>query len=276
LIDQLVTTVFQQVLRGTIALNAATIKELGDAAAAGDVQAFSVHESDERALRALEVAGSVDRASGDTDVLDVVTENSAANKADWFLRRAVTYSVAFDPKDRSAHAYLTADISNKAPTSGEPQYVIGPNITQLSAGDNRQILLILRPPSDELDSLNIDGAQSIVRARESDLRAYHAGLTIAPGADSRVLARFTVPDALRGRGRERVYRLRILRQPVIFKDFYDVRVQAPAGWDVQGPTQFAGTLDRDLVMEVRLHQTLRGRIVDELFAGPWRALRSLF
>jgi hypothetical protein len=276
LINQLVTTVFQQVLRGTLALNATTLRALGGTAGAGDVQAFSVHESDERVLRTLGVAGSVDRASSATDVLDVVTENSAANKADWFLRRQVTYRVALDPNDRSAHADLTADISNKAPTRGEPQYVIGPNISQLRAGDNRQIVLILRPPSDELNSIDIDGAQSAVRARESNLRAYHTGVTIASGADARVLARFTVPDALRGRGNERFYRLHILRQPVAFSDFYDVRIQTPAGWDVEGTKQFVGTLEDDVVLDVRLHRTLRGRLIDALFAGPWRAARSLF
>ena len=110
---------------------------------------------------------------------------------------------------------------------------------------------------------------------EDVLRAYHTGVSVPPQGSAHIKAEFIVPNALEKSGAERTYRLRVLRQPFAFADFYNVRVVPPAGWDAQGTTTFAGPLVRDLVLDVKLHRTTRGRIVETLFAGPWREARSL-
>jgi hypothetical protein len=52
----------------------------------------------------------------------------------------------------------------------------------------------------------------------------------------------------------------------------DVRFVAAPGWRIVGPSRSSGTVDRDLVFDVRLVQTRRGAIIHELTA-PFRLAR---
>jgi hypothetical protein len=277
LIGQLVSKVFGTVLQSRLSINANALRSLGSAADGSHVQVYSAHPDDEAAVKALGIAGAVDRTQDATDVLGVVTENASANKADWFLQRRITYDVSLDPNTNTADARLAMRLTNLAPASGEPSYVIGPNTTGLRAGDDRQILIVLRPMQEELGGFAIDGRSNyVVRASEDVLRAYHAGTTVAAGSASIVTGEFLVPDGVRRSGDTLAYRLRVLRQPTAFPDAYDVRIRPPAGWDAEGPTAFRGTLDRDLTLDVTLHRSPRARVVEALFAGPWRLARSFF
>jgi hypothetical protein len=275
-LGELITTVFDRVLRSELRVDGKTLQALGAAAAGGHIQVYSTHERDETTIKALGLDGAVDRTRDATDVLGVLTENGAANKADWFLRRTIEYRVDLSPTDDSALALVDATIANGAPDSGEPAYVIGPNTAGLQAGDNRQIVLFLRRRGEELERFLIDGNERVVaRTQEASLDEYHSGVTLPAHGRTRITAGFVVPNALRRSGGRRLYRLHIVRQPVAFSDLYDVQVVPPRGWDADGATHFAGELNRDVVLEVWIHKPVRSKIVEALFAGPWRAARDL-
>jgi hypothetical protein len=275
MIDELITTVFNEVLSTKLSLNASTVQVLGDGAAAHHFEVFSIHPADEAAMRTLGVDGGVARVGRATDVLGVYTENASANKADWFLRRTVSYGVLLHPDDGSAETTLRVAIANGAPTN-EPTYIVGPNTAGLRAGDDRQIVMIVRSPADQLDSFSLNGAAgSMTELPEASLRAYHGGGTIGPGSVATIVSTSTIPNAVVEHGQTRSYRLYVLRQPVAAADNYDIRLNAARGWEIDGPSVFHGPVDHDIVLDVMLRKPFRSRFVDVLFAGPYRAARGL-
>ncbi len=60
-----------------------------------------------------------------SDLLSVRTSNASANKADWYLDQITRYRVRYDPATGSTTATATINFLNRAPTSGEPDYVLG-------------------------------------------------------------------------------------------------------------------------------------------------------
>lgn len=274
-LGRLIDEVFGALVAADVDLDEETLGRLGEAAAGGHVQVYASRTEEEEALRRAGLARGVDRAADATDVLGVVNENAGANKADWFLRRQIRYSVSLDPGTREARGRLTLAMRNRAPASGEPSYVIGPNI-DIGAGVNRTLLMLLRPPDDQLDGF-LQAAQptSVSRAREDDLRSYQRFLDIPPRDAVQVEAEFRVPEALRREGDELVYRLRVLRQPIAHPDDVAVQVRPPPGWEVSGETTWSGDLTEDVVVEVRLSRSTVDRVVDALFVEPFRLARRL-
>lgn len=271
--------IFQRVLSSGLRLDEPTLAGLGQAAAGGHIQVYATRPEEERVLRELGLARGVDRARDATDVLGVVTENWSPSKIDWFLRRRVSYEVRLNPGDagREVQGRLRLELRNEAPPAGFPDYILGTNAREVPYAHNRQLLLLLRPPEDQLHGeLRVDGvAQPVSGDRERELRNYSRFVTIAPGGRAVVEADFDVPGGLRGTGRERVYRLHVLRQPVAHPDAYSVRIVPPKGWKVEGRTTFDGPLHSDLVLEVRLEQTVRALVFDAAVLRPFRLARAL-
>lgn len=279
-LGRLVDETFSAALRAEVDLDERTLSGLGDAAAGGHVQVWATRPEEQEALRGAGLARGVARAAEATDVLSVVTENAGPNKIDWFLRREMLYEVTLDPSTREARGRLTTVLRNTAPSEGEPTYVIGPN-ADIGAGVNRLLLMLLRPPDDELGGFWVAARpESLSRAREADLRSYQRFMDVPPRGTVQVEGEFVVPDALRDEGGELVYRLRVLRHPVAHPDEMGVVIHPPEGWEVTGETRFAGPLTADVVLEVRLSRSTLDRVVDTLFVGPFdlakRLIGSLF
>lgn len=274
-LGSVIDEVFGALVSADVGLEGESLRRLGEASAGGHVQVYASRAEEEDALRRAGLARGVDRAADATDVLGVVNENAGANKADWFLRRRMRYSVTLDPETREATGRLVLALRNTAPTSGEPSYVIGPNI-DIGAGVNRTLLMLLRPPRDELEGFR-QGAEpmSVSRAREAALRSYQRFLDVPPRDAVEVEAEFRVPDALRADGDELVYRLHVLRQPIAHPDDLTVEIRPPAGWEVSGETTWSGALASDVVLEVRLSRSTAASVVDTLFVGPFELAKRL-
>ncbi len=154
--------------------------------------------------------------------------------------------------------------------------MIGSATPEVMAGTNRQILVLLRHPGDEMQRIIIgDRETPLSRDREGELRAYHG--SISARAESSVLVEgdFIVPGGLSGSGRDRTYRLHVLRQPTAFPDTLSVEVDVPRGWTAAGPVRIEGPLDADVVLEVPLRQSFRAWVVETTVLRPWRLARDL-
>lgn len=279
-LGRLAQAVTRRLTSGEVAFGTQALGRLGDAVAGGHVKVWSPHPGEQAELAALGLAGEVERAREATDVLGFVTENWSGSKIDWFLRREVGYEVRLEP-DGSTRGLLRARLRNQAPADGLPAQVIGPYNDNVERGWNRQLMLLLRHPADRLERFRVDGKPAPTgRDLERFLRSHTSFLLVAPGGQVDVRAEFALPEAMTGEGRHRTYRLHVLRQPVAHADRYDVRVVAPRGWNVRGPTSFSGPLTRDLVLEVRLEQTRRAWAIQNFVLDPLRAglrlIRSAF
>lgn len=78
------------------------------------------------------------------DGFGVVTQNAGGGKIDVFLSRTIRYSAHVDAATGRVRAIAEIDLRNDAPTSGEPDYLIG-NLVDLPVGTNRTWLSVYSP-----------------------------------------------------------------------------------------------------------------------------------
>src|SRR6266508_6411079 len=95
------------------------------AAANGHLLAYSTNRFMEKGLLATPTGGALVPADSQGDLVSVGVNSAAGSKVDFYEQRDIRYSVVLDG-DGSARATLELALSNHAPTSGQPAYVIGP------------------------------------------------------------------------------------------------------------------------------------------------------
>jgi hypothetical protein len=125
-----------------------------------------------------------------TDLLYVGQRNRVGDKIDLFLSRAVDYDVQVDRKGRLS-AKLSVDLTNTAPASGLPDYVIGSAQPEPPPkGTNLTTTLIYTPH--ELSSLTVDG--TAVRPPvlvDGGFLVYQVEVQLGPGEHHRIEAQLT-------------------------------------------------------------------------------------
>jgi hypothetical protein len=99
------------------------LRVLAETAAAGHIQVYSEDPAMEEGLQASSVGGALRAGSG--DYLSVVVNSAAGSKVDYYQSRSISYSVQLKD-DGIAESTAVVSLSNGAPTSGQPPYVIGP------------------------------------------------------------------------------------------------------------------------------------------------------
>jgi hypothetical protein len=271
-LGRVVAAIFDKLLSGTTPLRPGSLGQFGALAAGGHVQMYSTHPAEQDVLTELGVARGVDRAARSGDVLGVVGQSAGSNKTSWFLRRTIGYTARLEPSTGSVESALRVELKNNSPASGLPAYVLGGvDVPDLAPGYNRQLLMVLRPPDDQLAGLALDGRQvAASRDHESSLRLYTTSSDIAPGATLTLEGRFRVPGAFKQAGDRRTFELLILKQPTATDDRYAVSIQAPPGWRVKGRTIFQGELKEDLRVRVQLVRDFWSKFADSLPLGPLR------
>ncbi len=85
-----------------------------------------------RFLASIGLTGAFPSASGG-DLVSVRLSNGSANKADYYLQSTTAYGANYDPRTGHTTAIAQLAFTNKAPASGEPDYVLGNQDTR--AGD---------------------------------------------------------------------------------------------------------------------------------------------
>ena len=230
---------------------------LGQAARQRHVMVYFRDEDEQALMSRIGADGSVPPPSGSDSVL-VVNQNAGANKLDYYLRRSLRYSVKLDPGGGTPTASSTLDVTlaNRAPASGLDAYVIGPNIEDISPGENLSITSVYG---------ELGVVQTSLDGRPLDMRhAREAGRNVAE-AFLRLPAGSTRTLHVERRGRLHLqpggwYTLDLLRQPTIQPDTVEVSVEVPDGWRVAEATGGLGTTDRRATGTLRLDQPLTLRV----------------
>lgn len=197
--------------------------------------------AEEPAFARLGLTGAMAPVQG--DALAVVVQNAGASKIDWFLRRTIDYRATLDPRSGALSVNATLQLTNQAPASGLPRYIIG-NSVGLPPGTSRMYVSVYSPL--RLQSATLDGQPLIV---ETDIErgrvVYSAYVDVPPGS--------TRAFALELQGSmpvDRPYRLDLHRQPSAAPD------QVTASLALTGTTSPLTrreiTLTRDSVFEATL------------------------
>jgi uncharacterized protein DUF4012 len=113
------------------------------------------------------------------DFASVVTSNAGGSKIDLFLQRSLDYDVNWDPATGQLDGTLTATLTNEAPASGLPDYLIG-NDAGLPWGTNRSFVSIYSMLP--LDEARIDGEPAALQSEnELERNVYSTFVDIPPG-----------------------------------------------------------------------------------------------
>ncbi|MGH9085538.1 MAG: hypothetical protein ACRDYW_08800, partial [Acidimicrobiales bacterium] len=193
------------------------------------------------------------------DFIGVTTSNAGASKIDLFLERAIGYEVDWDPSTGALRATATITLTNTAPDSGLPRYVIGNALgarlgeEELPDGWNLTFLTFYTPwdhSEARLDGEPVD----LERIDELGRRALSTFVAIPPGGSR------TLVVSLEGVLAESDYRLDVGAQPLVEPEVATIEIRIAGGGALQerGPLEASEgrasgrfRLTRDTVVTVR-------------------------
>ena len=147
-----------------------------------------------------------------TDLLYVGHRNHVGNKIDLFLERTVEYTAEV-AEDGRLTSRLRLDVTNTAPASGLPDYVIGSALAtdRPATGTNLSTVMIYTPY--EMQSLTVDGVpRAPLPSSDGGLLVFQVELALGPGQTNRIEATFE------GTAPEGPYVLRYLPAPLVVPD----------------------------------------------------------
>jgi hypothetical protein len=165
-----------------------------------------------------------------TDVISVVTNSASGTKLDFYQQRTVTYDVHLGPGG-TATADLRVDLLNDSPTSGLPEYVIGPFKTfSTQPGENVTVVDLYCDRSCVLDRGTRNGEPRNLERYESDGYPYFEDYVRTPSGDTATIeARLVLSDAWVGSDTGGAYHLSFVGQSTIRPTRVHVLIHPPEG-----------------------------------------------
>lgn len=177
LLEQVTRSTIDQILDGELPPPNIIANRLGPMVAQGRLTAFSTDPKVQEFLTKIQMTGdfSCDEADG---CFMLVADNASGSKIDYFLEIRSTLELRFEKSLDTVVAKVKLYVTNSAPSSGLPSYIIG-NMVDLPLGYNRTLLSIhtswfLSP--DQTPDGNGWGARN-----EQGLNVYSSYLDLAPG-----------------------------------------------------------------------------------------------
>ncbi len=150
-LGDVIAAVWARATTGDLPSPASLARALGPAVRGRHIQLHSRRADEQAALGRLGADGALRRSGGDH--LALVTDNGSQSKVDWFLQRAVDYRVRYDPGSGSIEGTVKVTLTNDAPPSGLPPYVLGGLV--VPPGFSRQIVQVYTPL--DLMAATVDG-----------------------------------------------------------------------------------------------------------------------
>jgi hypothetical protein len=190
-------------------------KALGPVLVDGHLQ-FTVFNDRENAL--LDRLGTIRRfdPTPGGDYVSLRTANANPNKIDPYLNRRLDYDVSYNPGSGEVAAVATVTVSNTAPSSGLPPYVLGNDLQQPEASNT--MYLSLYSPLD-LREATVDRTPFAVEPQQEFGGKVYSSLVTVPAGETRSI-RFELHGVI---ATGAAYHLDLLSQPMINVD--GVRVQ---------------------------------------------------
>lgn len=221
------TAVLERLTAGPLPDVRTMVKVLTPVVRQGRLMVHSARPAEQAVLASTGLDGAFPSV-GSGDFFSLVTQNSANNKIDVFLRREVDYTASFEPISGRVQATVDITLSNDAPADGLPWYVIGNTNPALPVGTNRLFVSVYTPH--RLESARLDGAPLAMEAdRELGRYVYSAFVTLSAGQQG--VVRLRLAGRVAGGG---TYRIGYSPQPLVNPDRVQFRLELPAGWRLDG------------------------------------------
>jgi hypothetical protein len=166
-----------------------------------------------------------------SDAIAVTSSNAGGNKIDYYMKRSVDYRIDLDPNDALTRATASADLvtrfQNTAPTSGLPQYVIGPFDPRFVAGEARSFVSLYSPLQFKSAALDAKPV-GVAPGRERGRNVYSVVID-QPSNSEKTMSVHLDGSVKLDHG---WYSLEIRHQPTLNPDTVHVSVNVPAGWKI--------------------------------------------
>ncbi len=134
ILEEFSRSVIEHLLAGPLPPPVDLLDELGPLVEQGRLAGWAARVSEQDLFSQIGLSGTLPEPDG--DALAIAFNNAAGNKIDYYLSAEATYAVAADASTNTATAELTVSLTNAAPSSGEPDYIIS-NLVGLPHGSNR-------------------------------------------------------------------------------------------------------------------------------------------
>ena len=255
---------------------AALSKTLGEAARQGHIALWFTQPTEQAVVDEIGIGGRVPTPHGDS--LLVSNTNAGANKLDYYLERAIDYSVTVTPSPDRRLAFtegtIGVQLDNSVPASGVPQIAAGPYegaTDRFVYGQNYSYTSVYTPL--ERTGVRVDGQPA-----ESE-SAVELGRNVYSGFLDVFAQRGTnlsLDVAGTVKLRDGWYELTLIRQPTLYPDQVTVRIAAPEGYEVlearglevvDGAATGVVNLDRTRGVRVRIAPKGGGSLLDRLESG---------
>lgn len=200
-------TTFERLLSGSLPGPADLGRALSPLAHEGRLLMWTRDEAEQEMLRRSSLLGEFPDFDGG-DGFGVAVTNGGGSKIDAYLQRSVTYSRSLDELSGVTSADLEVRLTNTAPSSGMPDYVIGNNIG-LPKGSSRLLVCVFTPLTLDRSVTEGDDDSPWERYQEFGLNEYCRGITI--GSGETVTVRFELSGVLADPGRP----VQVWEQPLV-------------------------------------------------------------
>ncbi|WP_342744323.1 DUF4012 domain-containing protein [Mycobacterium aquaticum] len=177
------------------------LQALGKAVSEGRVAVWSASPNEQQVLEQTALAHIV--PDDPAPYAAVVINNLGGNKIDYYLTRHIEYAAeSCDGKTRKST--VTVQLTNKAPGTGLPDYVVGvyglpkdmPPPADMPVGTNLLWISLIATRNAQLTNATIDGVPlTIFPGAERDHPVFHAQLGIEPGHTVELRYELTEPTA---------------------------------------------------------------------------------
>lgn len=229
---------------------------------------FSVREGPEQDfLRRIGLTGEFPSRT-DNDFFALKTANANPNKIDSFLTRDLTYDATFNPTTGEVVSTATVRLTNAAPSSGLPDYVIGNRDTDAATTDEARAATPDRPPGTNTMYLSLytpllahhassNGAELPLEVQdEFGLHVYSTYVSVPAGQTIELT--FNLSGTVRAGGG---YRLGVSSQPTVNPDHLAATIRTADGSRITAPgraTSPAAHEDLALVRDVTFDYAVGG------------------
>jgi hypothetical protein len=169
------------------------IGALGGLVEGGNLLMHATDDDLQAALVRAGVAGEI--ADADGDLVNVVTNSGSVSKVDYYVGRHIDHRVTL-LEDGATRNELEVTLSNDAPTTGRPPYVIGSNSPSLEPGGMLSSVTVYTSPGARFSEIP-PAADDLPAFTETELgRPVHEGWTrLASGEQETRSYTWVTPDA---------------------------------------------------------------------------------
>ncbi len=178
-LEEAASITFDTLLTGTLPEPTVLARDLGPFARERRLMVWTNRPEEQDLLRAVGILGEIPPLAG-ADGWSVAVTNGGGSKIDNYLERVASYSSTTDPTTGRTTGTVHVELTNGAPPSGLPDYVIG-NALGLPEGTSRLFVEFYSPL--DMVSTTIDGKPyGLEPGRHDEWNTYSRFVTIPPGA----------------------------------------------------------------------------------------------